>query len=83
MSKALGGVGRNAVKEIGWGEIQVADNPQARTWFGSDLTRFESFHWHGETFTIPPGAVRIMGNRIARIRASSSAGIWVCNVMSR
>ena len=64
MSKALGGsVGRNPVKEIGWGEIEVADNPEAKAWFGADLTRFESFHWHGETFTIPPGAVRIMGNR--------------------
>lgn len=64
MSKALGGsVHRNPVKEIGWGEIEVAQNRQAREWFGADLTRFESFHWHGETFTIPPGAVRIMGNR--------------------
>jgi GMP synthase-like glutamine amidotransferase len=64
MSKALGGsVGRNPVKEIGWGEIEVADSPQARAWFGPDIKRFESFHWHGETFTIPPGAVRIMGNR--------------------
>ena len=64
MSKALGGsVGRNPVKEIGWGEIEVADNPEAKAWFGPDLKRFESFHWHGETFTIPPGAVRIMGNR--------------------
>lgn len=63
MSKALGGkVGRNPVKEIGWGEIQVADNPVAREWFG-DLRKFESFHWHGETFSIPEGAVRIMGNR--------------------
>ena len=64
MSKALGGsVGRNPIKEIGWGEIEVADSPEARAWFGPDLKRFESFHWHGETFTIPPGAVRIMGNR--------------------
>ena len=64
MSKALGGsVGRNPVKEIGWGEIEVADNPEAKAWFGPDLKRFTSFHWHGETFTIPPGAVRIMGNR--------------------
>ncbi|HKB83395.1 MAG TPA: type 1 glutamine amidotransferase [Burkholderiales bacterium] len=64
MSKALGGsVGRNPVKEIGWGEIEVADNSLARLWFGADLTRFESFHWHGESFTIPPGGVRIMGNR--------------------
>ena len=64
LAKSLGGsVGPNPVKEIGWGEIEVADNGQARAWFGPDLTRFESFHWHGETFTIPPGAVRIMGNR--------------------
>jgi GMP synthase-like glutamine amidotransferase len=64
MAKALGGyVGRNPVTEIGWGEIQVAQNEQAREWFGPDVSRFESFHWHGETFTIPPGAVRIMGNR--------------------
>ena len=64
MAKALGGsVAPNPVKEIGWGEIEIADNSHARTWFGPDLRRFESFHWHGETFTIPPGAVRIMGNR--------------------
>jgi len=64
MSKALGGiVGRNPVKEIGWGEILVADSPVARQWFGAGLERFESFHWHGETFSIPPGGVRIMGNR--------------------
>jgi GMP synthase-like glutamine amidotransferase len=64
MSKALGGkVGRNPVKEIGWGDIEVADNPVAREWFGPGLKRFEYFHWHGETFSIPPGGVRIMGNR--------------------
>lgn len=64
MSKALGGkVGRNPVKEIGWGDIEVADNPVARDWFGAGLQRFESFHWHGETFSIPPGGTRIMGNR--------------------
>ena len=64
ISKALGGtVGRNPVKEIGWGEVLIADNPVARQWFGPGIERFESFHWHGETFTIPQGAVRIMGNR--------------------
>ena len=63
ISKALGGtVGRNPVKEIGWGEVLIDDNPVARRWFGPGIERFESFHWHGETFTIPPGAARIMGN---------------------
>src|SRR5438105_10637752 len=35
MSKAFGGVvTRNAVKEIGWGEVRVADNAVARAWLG-------------------------------------------------
>jgi GMP synthase-like glutamine amidotransferase len=64
IAKAFGGtVARNPVKEIGWGEVLIADNPVARQWFGPSIERFESFHWHGETFTIPRGAVRIMGNR--------------------
>ncbi|MEO8203006.1 MAG: type 1 glutamine amidotransferase [Betaproteobacteria bacterium] len=59
MSKALGGsVGPNPVKEIGWGEVRIPDNEVAREWFGS-RDPFLSFHWHGETFTIPPGATRI------------------------
>lgn len=59
MSKALGGsVGPNPHKEIGWGRVDVADNEQARAWFGN--TRgFLAFHWHGETFSIPPGAACI------------------------
>ena len=60
MSKAFGGnVTANRIKEIGWGEVRVADNGVARAWLG-DLPAFESFHWHGETFSIPPGATRIL-----------------------
>ena len=59
MAKALGGeVTRNAVKEIGWGAVTVEDSAPARAWFGA-TREFSGFHWHGETFTIPPGAERI------------------------
>jgi len=59
IAKALGGkVTRNAVKEIGWGAVTVEDNVQAREWFGA-TREFSAFHWHGETFTIPPQAARI------------------------
>jgi GMP synthase-like glutamine amidotransferase len=62
MSKAFGGTVRaNAVKEIGWGEVRAADNQVAREWLG-DVQAFESFHWHGETFSVPHGATRIMEN---------------------
>jgi len=60
MAKAFGGAVRAApVKEIGWGEVRVAQNQLAREWLG-DLAGFESFHWHGETFSIPPGGTRVL-----------------------
>ena len=62
ISKALGGkVSAAPVKEIGWGEVRVADNEVAREWLG-ELQAFLSFHWHGESFTLPPGATRVMEN---------------------
>jgi GMP synthase-like glutamine amidotransferase len=60
MAKALGGaVTRNPAKEIGWGDVKVLDSAEARAWFG-DVRGFLSFHWHGETFSIPPGASRVL-----------------------
>ncbi len=62
MSKALGGaVTRNPVKEIGWGMVEAVAGPEAERWLGG-LREFLAFHWHGETFSIPPGAARILGN---------------------
>jgi GMP synthase-like glutamine amidotransferase len=64
MSKALGGqVTRAALKEIGWGTVQVADTALAGAWFGQPGGAFLAFHWHGETFSIPPGAQRVLGSR--------------------
>jgi GMP synthase-like glutamine amidotransferase len=58
MAKAFGAaVTRNPVKEIGWGEVTATDT--AKAWLG-DTTRFEAFHWHGETFSLPQGAIRIL-----------------------
>lgn len=62
IAKALGGeIGRNPVKEIGWGRVSVANTPEARHWFG-DISEFHAFHWHGETFSLPPGATRILSS---------------------
>jgi len=61
MAKALGGrVGANPVKEIGWGELRVTDAEAARPWVGDAASPLPGFHWHGETFSLPPGAVRIL-----------------------
>jgi GMP synthase-like glutamine amidotransferase len=62
ISKALGAVvSRNPVKEIGWGEVKVADNDIARSWFGG-IQSFEAFHWHGETFSLPHGATHLLSS---------------------
>lgn len=64
MAKALGGtVARNPVKEIGWGRVDVADAPVARRWFGDAPASFDLFHWHGEMFSIPPGAERLASSQ--------------------
>jgi len=62
MSKALGGVvSRTTLKEIGWGEVRVADQSVARAWFENRLS-FVTFHWHGETFSIPRGGVPVLSS---------------------
>lgn len=62
MSKALGGeVTKNAVKEIGWGVVDVSQNALAKTWFG-EIETFNSFHWHGETFSMPKGSTHLLSS---------------------
>lgn len=69
MAKALGSsVSRAPVKEIGWGEVHVADNADARAWFGATRD-FLGFHWHGETFTLPQGAVHLLSSPHCRNQA--------------
>ena len=61
MAKALGGtVGPNPTKEIGWGDVHITDTDAARPWLGDVTHPLPAFHWHGETFTLPPGATRIL-----------------------
>lgn len=47
----------NAVKEIGWFPIQAAESESNAVFqFPEEI---EVFHWHGETFSLPTGAVQI------------------------
>lgn len=69
MARALGGsVSRNPVKEIGWGEVMVEPGPAADDWLPG-LDRFAGFHWHGETFTLPPGSARLLSSPHCRNQA--------------
>ena len=61
MSKALGGrVTGNAVKEIGWNALQVENSRLSDAWLGAEKSPLTTFQWHGETFSIPDGAERIL-----------------------
>jgi GMP synthase-like glutamine amidotransferase len=63
ISKALGGaITKNPVKEIGWLPVSRVDSPAAKPWLGELPATFEVFHWHGEIFSIPPGATRILAS---------------------
>jgi hypothetical protein len=55
-------VSRAPLKEIGWGEVRVDDSPVAQGWFGPNRHSFVTFHWHGETFSIPPGATPVLSS---------------------
>jgi GMP synthase-like glutamine amidotransferase len=62
IANSLGGeVYPNPVKEIGWFPIQAV-KPEGDTVF-SFPEESEVFHWHGETFDLPPGAVRLAESR--------------------
>ena len=64
ISKALGGtVSRHPVKEIGWLPVTRLESTEGQDWLGGLPREFEVFHWHGETFSIPPGATRILASR--------------------
>jgi GMP synthase-like glutamine amidotransferase len=69
MSKALGGVvSKNPVKEIGWGVVHTSQSSEAKKWFG-DTQDFLSFHWHGETFSLPVGANHVLSSQYCQNQA--------------
>jgi len=63
MAKALGSpVTRNPVKEIGWLPVRALDNAAAQEWLDGLPRELLVYHWHGETFAVPPGATRILAS---------------------
>ncbi|ADG81779.1 type 1 glutamine amidotransferase [Thermincola potens] len=60
IADVLGGkVVRNEYKEIGWFPVRKIPEASNSGLFDGLSDEFVAFHWHGDTFTIPPGAVRL------------------------
>lgn len=59
----------NGQKEIGWFPVMRCD-AAAESPLGQLLpASFEAFHWHGDTFDIPPGAVHLAQSTVCRHQA--------------
>lgn len=56
-------------KEIGWHPIQVTKEAQESAVFASLPESFNVFHWHGDTFDLPPGAVRLAYSEVCANQA--------------
>ncbi len=60
IAKAKGArVKQNHQKEIGWFKVSLADNSSNDPLFQGFQREFDVFQWHGDTFDIPDGAVKL------------------------
>jgi GMP synthase-like glutamine amidotransferase len=48
--------------EIGWGPVRLAPEARHDPLFGDVPEQLQVLHWHGDTFTLPPAAVRLAGS---------------------
>lgn len=56
----------NPEKEIGWFPVKAVKSENKTFQFPGEI---EVFHWHGETFSLPSGAVRIAENECCKNQA--------------
>lgn len=65
IADAFGGrVYRNPEPEIGWHPVELTDAGRRSRIFGGLPPRFTAFHWHGDTFDLPPGAVHTVRSAV-------------------
>ncbi|HBF35447.1 TPA: amidotransferase, partial [Candidatus Sumerlaeota bacterium] len=61
LADALGGsVTRNAEREIGWHPVTLTEAGRECNLLKKWPDRFTAFHWHGDTFAIPPKAKHLL-----------------------
>ena len=76
IASALGGdVFPNTVKEIGWWPIEAVDEASSSEPSTFRFPRdIDVFHWHGETFSLPDGAIRTAQSRGCQNQAFQFGG---------
>lgn len=60
IAEVLGGtVAPHRHKEIGWFPVSLTEQARSNALFAPLPRTFTPLHWHGDTFTLPPGAVHL------------------------
>jgi GMP synthase-like glutamine amidotransferase len=73
ISDVLGGnVTRNAEREIGWWSVYPVPGAEDLPYVIPDSMTV--LHWHGDTFSLPPGAVRLAGSEACEQQAFAWGG---------
>jgi GMP synthase-like glutamine amidotransferase len=67
---------RGALPEVGWYPIEMTAQGRLDPLLMGLPGQFEAFHWHGDTFTLPPGAGRLASshyypNQVFKIGSNS------------
>ncbi|WP_297188456.1 gamma-glutamyl-gamma-aminobutyrate hydrolase family protein [uncultured Porticoccus sp.] len=57
----------NPTREIGWFPVQGCTAPGPNNF--SFPSSVDVFHWHGETFDLPPGATHLASSEVCRLQA--------------
>lgn len=70
LAKALGGsVGRNAVREIGWYEVELTEAGASDPVLSAFSDHQEVFQWHEDGISLPPGAVHLASSPASPVQA--------------
>lgn len=70
IARTLGaGVHRNGEKEIGWFDIHFTEDAADDALFAGICGLETVFHWHSDTWELPPGAQLLAGSRACRNQA--------------
>jgi GMP synthase (glutamine-hydrolysing) len=66
---AGGKVYPNKYKEIGWFDLHRTELSHNSNLFKSIPDSFSAFHWHGDTFDLPAGAIHLAKNSVCQNQA--------------
>ena len=70
LARAFGGTNLlGQAPEFGWCEVALAEDGRQDPVLGALPDRFPIFQWHSDTFSLPPGAVRLAGSQVAQNQA--------------